>query len=233
MIVWKCSDSIPEHFRHQVEDIGDKIFKSCESLDIDKLKTNIELLFSMPETILNLTEVKVIAMDSIDYFCNIHSDLIETFTEKNIFYMNTKYMLLISKTFDEYKKNYIKIFSEIFQKIIDLSNRKDPLPIKIAICYVQDRYAENISLEDVAKKVRLNSVYFSYIFKQKTGKSFTRFLTEYRMRIAKGLLKHEEYRIKEISNMVGYSDQQYFCKLFKKYIGTNPTTYRTIYKNSK
>jgi two-component system response regulator YesN len=228
LIVWKCSGVLPDHFRHQVEDIGNKIRRSCESLDIYELKKNIELLFLLPETILNLAEVKAIAMDSLDYFCNIHSDLIETFTEKSKFYMNTKNMLLISKRFIEYKNNYIKLFSDIFQKIIDVSNNKKSFPIKTAIYYVQDHYAEKIGLEDVAKKACLNPVYFSYVFKRETGKNFIDYLTEYRIQVAKNMLKQGERRIKEISNMVGYFDQKYFSKLFKKHVGIKPTAYRKI-----
>ena len=81
----------------------------------------------------------------------------------------------------------------------------------------------------MADLVNLNPIYFSNLFKRELGKSFTEYLTEYRMKKAKELLRMSNQNINEIADTLGYSDARYFSKAFKKEVGIKPTDYRKIY----
>jgi len=146
--------------------------------------------------------------------------------EKNIEdvgYMGLEYM---SDTLSMYKW----CVQNIEKSILDLNNRvvtySDNL-IEEAIAYIHENYHQQITLSDISGKVYLSSYYFTKLFKSKTGKTFVEYLTDYRIEIAKKLLKENaEYSIQDVCEMVGYNDKKYFCKCFKKSTGMTPAAYR-------
>ena len=92
--------------------------------------------------------------------------------------------------------------------------------------YIEDNYDKDIGLDEVAGHVFLSSIYFSHIFKQKTGGNFVDYLVKVRMRNAMELLKSPQYKIYEVSEKVGYKNTKYFYKLFKGFTGLTPAEYR-------
>ncbi|AOT70752.1 response regulator transcription factor [Geosporobacter ferrireducens] len=93
--------------------------------------------------------------------------------------------------------------------------------------YINNNYQKNISLDDVAKEVNMSYHYFSKFFKETTGKNFVDYLTEIRIERSKELLKDVSASIKDICHEIGYSDPNYFCKIFKKVTGMTPTEFRS------
>nr|WP_282450298.1 AraC family transcriptional regulator [Blautia obeum] len=98
--------------------------------------------------------------------------------------------------------------------------------IKEAIRYISQTFAGNLTLEDVASHVHLNPAYFSTLFKQSTGSSFKEYLNMVRIEESKRLLINPEYSIIDVAMAVGFMDQSYFSKVFKKYTGLTPKQYR-------
>ncbi|SDT48470.1 two-component system, response regulator YesN [Paenibacillaceae bacterium GAS479] len=97
-----------------------------------------------------------------------------------------------------------------------------------AKAYVEEKYTEDLSLEDVAEHVHLNSYYLSKILKQQFGESFIDMLTRLRIGEAKRRLdSDQEVSLKELCFDVGYKDPNYFSRVFKKVTGMTPTEYRT------
>lgn len=97
--------------------------------------------------------------------------------------------------------------------------------VEDSIKYMKKHYAEEISLEIVANKFFLNQTYFSRLFKQYTGTTFTNYLIELRMEKAKELLHQGKYKVYQVSQMVGYRSEKYFFRIFKQYAGCSPTEY--------
>lgn len=92
--------------------------------------------------------------------------------------------------------------------------------------YVQKNYANDITLSDVADNIFLNPIYVSRIFKERTGKNFSEYLSEIRIEKATDYLKNTNLFVYEICDMVGYHDIKYFYKIFKKMKGCSPSEYR-------
>ncbi len=95
--------------------------------------------------------------------------------------------------------------------------------------YMQQNFAREISLEEVAREVNLSPYYFSRFYKEETGVNFSDRLTEIRMETAKELLKKDEYTIKDVCYMTGYTEPNYFSKIFKKVTGATPTEYKRLF----
>ncbi len=98
--------------------------------------------------------------------------------------------------------------------------------IKKAIRYISKNFQHTLTLDEVASHVHLNPSYFSTLFKQSTGSSFKEYLNLVRIEESKRLLANTDYSIIDISIAVGFEDQSYFSKVFKKYTGLTPKQYR-------
>lgn len=96
-----------------------------------------------------------------------------------------------------------------------------------AASYIQERFHEELSLEEVAEQVHLNPHYFSKVFKQQTGETFIDYVTRLRIDKARELIMDGQWSLKEVCYMVGYKDPNYFSRVFKKVTGVTPTEYRT------
>ena len=98
--------------------------------------------------------------------------------------------------------------------------------MKKAIAYISKNYSKNLTLEEVANDVHLNPAYFSTVFKQSCGSSFKEYLNMVRIEESKRLLANTDYSVIDIAIAVGFEDQSYFSKVFKKYTGLTPKQYR-------
>jgi two-component system response regulator YesN len=78
--------------------------------------------------------------------------------------------------------------------------------------------------------VDISPYYFSKLFKEETGENFIECLTNIRIEKAKQLLQNKEVSIKNICVETGYSDPNYFSRIFKKQVGITPTEYRDNFK---
>ena len=95
-----------------------------------------------------------------------------------------------------------------------------------AIQYINENYQLPISISEIAEEVQCDRRRLSYLFEKQIGLSPIQYLTEYRLKQAKLLLRSTQIPINEIADYVGYSDAYYFCKLFKKHYHCTPTQYR-------
>lgn len=97
---------------------------------------------------------------------------------------------------------------------------------KQAISYMKENYAEKLDLQSVADHLFISTWYVCKLFKQEVGSSFVEILNEIRIQEAKKLLIESNKKVYEICEEVGYLDNPYFTKTFKKYVGTTPNKYR-------
>ena len=125
---------------------------------------------------------------------------------------------------------------ELLQSIFNFYHDKNPLDnnslVENAKKVIENNFAGDISLEQVAKHVHLSPAYLSELFKKETGMSFIDYKTIIRIECAKKLLCTPSMNISEISGKVGYSDPKYFSKLFKKITGKTIYEYRKEVRNN-
>ena len=98
--------------------------------------------------------------------------------------------------------------------------------IKNAIQYMTQNYNKPLTLEETAAQVQLNPSYFSSLFKKSCGSSFKEYLNYIRIEESKHLLSNTNYSIIDIAIAVGFEEQSYFTRVFKKYTGLTPKQYR-------
>ena len=106
---------------------------------------------------------------------------------------------------------------------------EEKLPIRLAKAWIAEHYSDAVTLETVADQVGLSPAYFSTHFRQVEGRTFSDYLTSVRMDAARELLSTTTMTNYEIADRIGYSDEKYFGKVFKKEVGIRPGEYRKLY----
>lgn len=92
--------------------------------------------------------------------------------------------------------------------------------------YMEANYRSDISLDGLARTLDFSPYYLSKLFKQHFGVSFIEYLTDLRVRAAKEYLADPTKGVREVGELVGYPNGNYFVKMFKKKTGLTPTEYR-------
>lgn len=93
--------------------------------------------------------------------------------------------------------------------------------------YINLNYRDpDLTLTTTADAFHMNEYYISSIFKQSTGINFSTYVDQVRIQKAQELLRESSLKTKEISEMVGYTSSNSFCRAFKRVTGMNPTDYR-------
>ena len=114
-------------------------------------------------------------------------------------------------------------------KLICEKNKKQGISnytINRTLEYVETHFKEGITLEKTAEVLNITPEYLSMLFKREMGMNFSVFLKEFRIRQAKRLLKSTDLKIYEIAQECGYSNSNYFTKVFKEVTGISPAEYR-------
>lgn len=111
-------------------------------------------------------------------------------------------------------------------------NHDAPLDQRIeeACQYLSRNLAEEINLDEIARHVCLSPSRLAHLFREQMGVNIVRWREDQRMILAKHLLQSTCSPIAKIASMVGYDDQMYFSRVFRKRVGTSPSEFR---KNSE
>lgn len=132
---------------------------------------------------------------------------------------------LVSGLSEQYKEN------NGLENLKFNANRKAHEFINRVIIYLQENYNREINLEELGKLVNLHPRYLCTLFRQVIGKTISEFLREIRIEKAKRLLAYTSLSITEIALDTGFSNSQYFSRIFSQYEGMDPRSYRKSKNN--
>lgn len=96
--------------------------------------------------------------------------------------------------------------------------------------YVQTHLNQNLTLEKVSRSMYLSRTQFVRRMRQETGKSFVKFLTDYRIGEAKVLLQDSDWTVSAIASFLGFGSSTYFQAVFRRVTGKTPSEYRKTEK---
>ena len=134
-----------------------------------------------------------------------------------ITYCNRKESESLKAWFD---RAYVQQFN------IDYDDNSGKALIQKSISYMEEHYQENLSLKDISRIIGLSGSYFSYLFKQQTGKNYIEYLNEIRLEEAMKDLKNSDEKIVVIAQKHGFQNLEYFSRYFKKKTGESPARWR-------
>lgn len=176
----------------------------------------------------NLVNPKIVKI----FYSNLVGDIFSgfgLFLENNKEFSNHEYYHYQIEE-SEHLQNIIALLDDFAGKVISelrhLRHTNSKILINRALNYIQYHYDEKISLEDVAQKLHLSKHYLCSAFKKATGENMSLYINKLRIEKAKRMLLESDGRVKEIFEEVGYSNQQYFSKVFKKITGMTVMEYK-------
>ena len=102
-----------------------------------------------------------------------------------------------------------------------------------AMEYVQKNYMAKITLESAAGHVYLTPSHLSKKFKEETGKHFNQYVNEVRIEKAKQMLRDSNAELTDIAFSIGFEDQSYFSRVFRRLEGMTPKEYRRAKNHSR
>ncbi|MEC0228638.1 response regulator [Paenibacillus alba] len=189
----------------------------------------------------SVKQSEVVTLEQLDHWWREYSVMKRRWIQQffsNISEEKVKQMLLDEPTslivpLDEYGILSLSLWQqELTRSIMHLSKlvlesqHKDKNVIFEIAEFLQKHYHEDITLQDIASRFYLSREYISRKFKQQFEVNLSDYLGEIRMSKAKILLHNPHLRISQVAEMVGYQDEKYFSKVFKKLEGMTPNEYR-------
>lgn len=95
-----------------------------------------------------------------------------------------------------------------------------------AVQYMHESYNKQISVTQISQYIGVERRRFAYLFERYTGMTPNHYLTNFRMKRSRELLRAQHYTVAQVAELVGYHDSFYFSRVFKKYNGVSPSDYR-------
>jgi YesN/AraC family two-component response regulator len=98
--------------------------------------------------------------------------------------------------------------------------------LRPVVDYIDEHFGEKIYIETLADMITVSPDYFTKMFKDSIGKTPVDYINGIRINKALELLSVSDVPVNEIAEMIGFSNPNYFHKIFKQYMDTSPLAYR-------
>jgi len=98
--------------------------------------------------------------------------------------------------------------------------------VVLAVDYIRAHIQQNLTVDQIASELNVNSSYLSKLFKKEMGKTISSYIRDSKIEIACNMLRHLDESSLEIANYLGFSSQSHFIQVFKKETGVTPEEYR-------
>lgn len=148
---------------------------------------------------------------------------------------------LMMHEFQDKKPGFEKVCHGLLEVLLVYISRKQKLSVisessfqlskecAIAKRYIDTNYAQDITLDSLAKITHINKFYLAHSFTECVGQSPISYLTERRLAACKELLSSSNLSVTQIATSAGFSSQSYFSQIFNKKVGMSPRQYRKLY----
>ena len=161
--------------------------------------------------------------NTVSLYCGVSHGFQELFSQM------IRELQLKRPCFEDLLPLYLRqLFTKIQRSCLEVSSDhyRCSKEIASAIHYFNEAFSREISIENYALSQHMSVCWFIRSFKRYTGVTPLQYITTIRINKAKELLKDSGYSIQEIGSLVGYDNQLYFSRMFKKQTGCSPSQYR-------
>ena len=202
-----------------------EIVENGDLVALNGLINDMFLYFLKEGLIYDLDLLKIKCIEFIDYVLH---DL-----EKHQLYDYLMTDPLTSKKNINEQRDLNKIYditknllSNLASCFIHLKEKSSSFLVRSALEYIHAHFGDDISLTVIAKHLYISPAYLSKIFKAERNQTFSNYVLDYRIKMAKDYLKDPRYKIYQIAEMCGFSDVAHFSKCFKQVTRLSPNKYR-------
>lgn len=229
----KHIENLQNEYKNEFIEFINKIYDEEKIIDylLKKDVYAIEIFNFNIDSIYNIFSNDIIRINKIaktmfkNLILGVYKKLIWLKDYINIEFFNEKKYICYRNS-EDFKNVYSKklIYLLNFLKKFYLDTVDDS--IKDICIYILSNNIKDLKLKYISKNFYINSSYLSSNFLLKTGIKLNQYITMVKLARAQYLLINTNLKSYEIGNIVGYSDINYFSRLFKSYYGKNPSEYR-------
>ncbi|MBQ3553964.1 MAG: helix-turn-helix transcriptional regulator [Clostridia bacterium] len=159
---------------------------------------------------------------------------------KNLFSQEEELFSLLMRAAEEYHQKEVaytarvygilaEVFSVLFRKGLCCEEEKETSDtlrtyrlIEPALRHIRDNYQSDVTVDELARLCKISKHYFCRVFRKVMGNSAISYLAEHRLMVADVMIKNTEKSISQIAEACGFSDVNYFCRVYKNYYGMSP-----------
>ncbi|MDP4133483.1 MAG: AraC family transcriptional regulator [Bacillota bacterium] len=147
-----------------------------------------------------------------------------------IFLLNKNYIEEVEalKTIEQLSIWLSGIINRFVGYVFEFNDVKHADVLFKAMNYIKQNYKEKLSLDDICANVYLSKSYLSKIFKDEMKCTLTNYISSVRVEKSKSLLLDNSLSLADVASMVGFEDQSYYTKVFKKNEGVSPGKYKSL-----
>ena len=221
---------------HELAKVKESIIRALDQGSKNEIKNLVDQLISQLQSInisLILFQYMFIEIGNIirHFLLEIGENPDDTFSN-----LDSMQNIMLSGNYQNWASDlpaYGQYLLQTLLAVIDIRNRKSRFQFTDVILkakkYIDQHYDDpTINLTGIAAVVNLNPSYFSNLFSHEMGSTFIEYLTGIRIERAKVLLRSSSMSTSEIAFAVGYSDSNYFSKIFKKITSESPRSFRYL-----
>jgi len=200
--------------------------RPLDDIDIDAIQTRLELTPIDSVICFLQTDLREFLLEGRIQRKDLHN-FISSLMSK---YMEGRLMVVDTRRLETCIHSAASL-NELIDGIADcvsdsISDKKMNKTILHAIQFINQNLFRPLSLTIVAEHIGISSSYLSSLFFRETGGQFSEYVTQRRMEKAMELLRTSDYKVYEVSEMVGIQSYRYFSRLFKEYTGQAPRDFK-------
>ncbi len=135
--------------------------------------------------------------------------------------------LIGTETLDEVREVLLAVIREVFEQMQSGKEDKNKLLSDTIREIIEKHYSDpDLNVQKIADMLKMNSVYLGQVYKSQEGESVVDRINATRLAQARLLLEQQDLMVAEIMERVGFGNESYFYRLFKRRYGVTPKEYR-------
>lgn len=185
-----------------------------------------EMLGAMYLTSPKLVVLRARAIEMMGYLTRAaveDSPVMESLIERNHRWMER---LIRARDFEDLSRVLTNALNDFIEGIYLHGFNRSNTHVSRALDFITRQYMKPLTLRDIAQETGLSAFRLAHVVKAHTGKTLLQIVTHTRIQHARQLLEHTDKPCTEIAYQVGFNDQSYFIKHFKRLTGITPARYR-------
>ncbi|RIX50290.1 response regulator [Paenibacillus nanensis] len=101
--------------------------------------------------------------------------------------------------------------------------------VRSVMDYIASHYGDaDLDIQRIADQLHMSAAHLGALFKQETGTTIKQYISDYRLELAKKLVRNEHFKMNEVAERCGYASASYFAKVFKAATDMTPVEYRKL-----
>jgi two-component system, response regulator YesN len=188
-------------------------------------------------------EISGLEIDDVDCIKDIGTDILnmilQCYPDKKTYPVAYKMYLSAHNEIKDCRR-YSKLCNIVFKYEQELQNlrestqndKQNKIVVQIKN-FVESNYNHSFNIDELSTEINRSPNYVSHIFSEANGETIIEYLNRIRIKESQKILMYTDFTIYTIAKDVGYNNEKYFIKMFKKYTGQTPTAFRNTHKINK